>query len=229
VTWIKICGTTNLDDARIAVDAGADALGFIFAPSPRRISPKSARNITSELPQEIEKVGVFVNQSPEIVLDTADTAGLTGIQLHGEEDEEYILDLITITRKRVPALDIFKVVSLRSGVDADPSGHFTHCTGKLRALVIDSGSASKRGGTGDPFDWPQARLLVRRIARNSKIVIAGGLRPNNVGEAIEVFQPWGVDVVSGVEREPGKKDPQKIQDFVAAVRQSAVAAGEKNR
>ena len=226
--WVKICGTTNLEDARLAVDAGADALGFIFAPSPRRISPKDARKIISELSPKIEKVGVFVNQSPEIILDTAETAGLTCVQLQGDEGADYVRELAKLIGIRKVELAIFKGISLKEAINTEPDIEFKECADTIHAMLFDSGSASKRGGTGETFDWSASRWLIRRIAKSFKVIVAGGLRPDNVAEAIEMFQPWGVDVVSGVEREPGKKDPQKIKDFMAAVRHSEVAA-EKNR
>ena len=219
--WVKICGTTNLEDARLAVEAGADALGFIFAPSPRRISPKDARKIISELPLRIEKVGVFVNQAPEIILDTAETAGLTGVQLQGDEGADYVRELAKLSAIRKVALAVFKGISLKEAINSEPDDEFKECADTIHAMLFDSGSPSKRGGTGETFDWAATRLLVRRIAKSFKVVVAGGLRPDNVAEAIAVFQPWGVDVVSGVEREPGKKDPQKIKDFMTAVRKSA--------
>jgi len=224
MTWVKICGTTTLEDARLAVDAGADALGFIFAPGPRRISPRDAREIITELPEQVEKIGLFVNQSPEIILDTADTAGLTGIQLHGDENEQYISNLVSLATKH-GRLQILKGLALARSADVDLESLKT-CAGKIHALVMDSGSESKRGGTGERFDWPASRLLIKRLAQTFKIVIAGGLRPSNVGDAIELFQPWGVDVATGVEREPGKKDPQKVRDFIAAVRNAAVATSK---
>ncbi|MBV9086067.1 MAG: phosphoribosylanthranilate isomerase [Acidobacteria bacterium] len=226
--WVKICGTTNLEDARLAVDAGADALGFIFAPSPRRIHPKEAAGIIAELPSTVEKVGVFVNQSPAIILDTADTARLTGVQLHGDEDQPYIQNLANVNANRTRSLDIFKAIAFQRAANDDVDS-FAEFADHLRALVIDSGSASKAGGTGNPFDWPAARLLVNRFSRTFDVVIAGGLTPSNVGEAIQLFDPWGVDVVSGVERSPGKKDPQKVREFIAAARKSAVSASSKSQ
>ena len=205
--WVKICGTTSLDDARVAVEAGADALGFIFAPSSRRISPKDAKKIIAELPKEIEKVGVFVNQKPEIILDTVETAGLTGVQLHGDEEPDLARE---VRRGGVKIYKALPAAALQHKADGFAD--------EVDALFVDAGSDKKRGGTGKPFDWDRAAPLVRLLRRRIKIVIAGGLDPANIGRAIEQFHPWGVDVVSGVEKEPGKKDHEKVRAFVKAAK-----------
>ena len=209
MTWIKVCGNTNLEDARAAVEAGADALGFIFAPSPRRISPKDAAGIVVELPRAIEKIGVFVNQSPEIILDTVSKAGLTGVQLHGDEDADYMRALV----KAAPKLNIYRAVPIGLVV-RDPASAPT----QVAALLLDSAADGKRGGTGKSFDWNEAAPFVALLQRKVKVVIAGGLTPGNVQKAIETFHPWGVDVVSGVEREPGRKDHEKLRAFIHVVR-----------
>ena len=204
---MKICGTTNLEDARVAVEAGADALGFIFAPSPRRISPKDAKRIIAELPKDVEKVGVFVNQGPKIILNTVEMAGLTGVQLHGDEEPE-------LARRIARAgLKIYK--ALPAALLEQEADGFADV---VDALFVDAGSEKQRGGTGKRFDWDRAAPLVRLLRRRMKIVIAGGLEVKNAGRAIELFQPWGVDVVSGVEKEPGKKDHEKVRAFVKAAK-----------
>jgi phosphoribosylanthranilate isomerase len=216
--WVKICGTTSLDDARVAVEAGADALGFIFAPSPRRISPRDAKKIIAELPKEIEKVGVFVNQKPEIILDTVRTAGLTGVQLHGDEDEHVARAL----RKRASHVPLYKAIPAKWIGQLLKNGGFLGLQqgseNIFQAMVLDSGSPENRGGTGKTFDWDDAAPLVSSLAKRWKIVIAGGLGVSNVLEAIQLFHPWGVDVVSGVEKEPGKKDHDKVRAFVKAAK-----------
>lgn len=216
--WVKICGNTNPEDARAAVEAGADALGFIFAPSPRRVSPKDAGKIIAELPAQIEKIGVFLNQSLEIVLDTIEKAGLTGVQLHGDEDVEFAREV----RRRARRLRIYKSLSLEDLDHAMARGaSLTDVV--FSALLLDSSAGARQGGTGKTFSWREAAPVVRFLSRKTKIVIAGGLRVDNVAQAIELFRPWGVDVVSGVEREPGKKDLGKLREFVAAVRASESA------
>ena len=218
MTWIKICGTTNLDDALASVEAGADALGFVFAPSPRRISPRDAGRIIAALPPTVEKIGIFVNQAVELVLDTVKKAGLTGVQLHGDENVSFARAL----RDAAPQLRLMKAVSMHE-VGQAKGKTFAVAAAQgadttFSALLLDSGSNGKRGGTGVPFDWQEAAPMARLLARKFALVIAGGLNPDNVGKALEIFQPWGVDVVSGVEEAPGKKNPAKLQSFIAAVR-----------
>jgi phosphoribosylanthranilate isomerase len=209
--WVKICGNTNLEDALAAVEAGADALGFIFAPSPRRISPRDAAKIIRELPTNVEKIGVFVNQKPELILQTAKTAGLTGVQLHGDDESATAHQL---QRRRRGKLNIYGVHSMSMLENAGGTDAMKRSDSTFAALLLDSGTQAKRGGTGKRFDWDAAAPFVRLLSRRVNIVIAGGLDPMNVAKAIELFQPWGVDVVSGVEREPGKKDHAKVQEFV---------------
>lgn len=213
--WVKICGTTNLDDARVAVEAGADALGFIFAPSPRRISPKDAKKIIAELPKEVEKIGVFVNQKPEIILDTVKTAGLTGVQFHGDETVE---ELNEIRRASKGSLKFYGAMRMEALGDPD---QLLYWQPVLTAILLDSGSESRRGGTGKRFDWDEAAPFVRLLRRKMNVVIAGGLEAGNVQRAIQVLRPWGVDVVSGVEKEPGKKDHEKVRAFVKAAKAAA--------
>lgn len=218
MTWIKICGTTNPEDALAAAEAGADALGFVFAPSPRRIRPRDAARIIGALPDSVEKIGVFVNQSLDLVLDTVDGAGLTGVQLHGEEDAGFARRL----REKRQGLRVIKAVSLRevgegkgkalAVVGAEGRANFS-------ALLLDSGGSGRRGGTGAAFDWQDAAPMARFLARKFALIVAGGLNPDNVSRALAIFQPWGVDVVSGVEQSPGKKDPVKLRAFISAVRE----------
>ena len=228
MTWVKICANTNLEDARAAVEAGADALGFIFAPSARRISPKDARKIIAELPPAVEKIGVFVNQAQEIVLDTVETAGLTGVQLHGGESVAYARELRKNSRGR--GLRIIKGVHMTT-----PDGTMGKASelaeggDVFAAVLFDSSTPERGGGTGKTFDWQQAVPVVRLLARKFPVIIAGGLTPSNVGEAIALFQPWGVDVVSGVEREKGKKDHQKVRAFVEAVKGNRVIGPSGDR
>jgi phosphoribosylanthranilate isomerase len=215
LTWVKICGTTNLEDAQVAAEAGADALGFIFAPSPRRISPRDAKKIIAELPHAIEKIGVFVNQKPEIILETANTAGLTGVQFHGDETLD---DLKELRRASKGSLRFYGAVRVSALGDLD---QLLYWQPVLSAILVDSGTEKRRGGTGRKFDWEEAAPLVRLLRRKMNVVIAGGLDPKNVRDAIARLRPWGVDVVSGVEKEPGKKDHEKVRAFVKAAKAAA--------
>ena len=211
--WIKICGTTNLEDALTAVDAGADALGFVFyEKSPRKIDPETAREVVEQLPPDIEKFGVFVNDSVETILNTVVQAGLTAVQLHGVDcrSPEVIRRL-----KGSRELKIF--VALQAG----EAGRFDAIESNgagINAILLDSGTSQLPGGTGKTFDWSGSAAGVERIAKNMNVVVAGGLTPDNVTEAIRILKPWGVDVVSGVEARPGKKDPGKVRAFINAVR-----------
>jgi phosphoribosylanthranilate isomerase len=216
MTWVKICGITNLEDALTAVEAGADALGFVFYEnSPRYIGWEAARSIVSELPAGVEKVGVFVNQFEHSICDVADKVGLSAVQLHGDNEDPRVADLVA---KRRPALKIVVAISMHH---PNPEGWAMMWTPELvHAFLVDSGSSSKPGGTGEVFNWREARPKLEAIASLGRIAIAGGLTSNNVGEAMRVLEPWGVDVSSGVEAKPGKKDPAKVRDFIAAVRRT---------
>ena len=207
MTWTKICGTTNLEDALMSVEAGADALGFVFyEKSPRNVSVEQVREIVRELPEGVEKVGVFVNESWERVEEIADTAGLTAIQLHGDEYRDPC----------TPETERNIYLAIPAG---DLTGNFVLAPPRnLAAVIVDSGTRQHPGGTGKPFDWTASRAAVAALRRAVRVVIAGGLVVENVGRAISVLQPWGVDAVSGVERIAGRKDPTKVRKFIAAVR-----------
>ena len=214
MTWVKICGTTNLEDALTAVAAGADALGFVFyEKSPRKIDPETARSIVRGLPATVEKVGVFVNQFEEAICELADHTGLTAVQLHGDREDPHVADLIV---KRRPELKVVVGISMHQ---VNPEGWaMMWSPDAVHAFLVDAGDKSKYGGTGKVFDWQANRPRVEVIARLGRVVVAGGLNPENVSEAISILKPWGVDVASGVETSPGKKDPEKVRAFIAAVR-----------
>ncbi len=216
MTWVKICGMTNLEDALTAVDAGADAVGFVFyEKSPRNISVEAAREICERLPESVEKVGVFVNETPARVSVIADEVGLTAVQFHG--DEHLNPDLFAIDRKTFYCIPADWVAMLRQK-KGKAFGSFMALPKNLGAVMLDSGTSQQRGGTGRAFDWREAKAWVSMSGQLYPIVIAGGLTPENVGEAMGILKPWGVDVVSGVEARPGKKDPEKVRAFVKAVR-----------
>lgn len=225
MTWIKICGTTNLHDAEISVAAGADALGFIFAPSPRRIEVDDAAEIIARLPVQVEKIGVFVDEDPARVSDIVRQAGLTGVQLHGSESAERMLEF----RLAMGECKIVKTlqVSDYSKEHRDQLVAYLSTLSGIDAVLLDSGSARQPGGTGARFSWGNAVELAAAIRDRIPLIVAGGLTAENAGGAIDLFQPWGVDVVSGVECAPGKKDERKLREFVAAVREHAPARARR--
>ncbi len=214
MTWIKICGTTNLEDALLACDAGADAVGFVFyEKSPRCVSVETAREICAKLPESVERVGVFVNEPPERVSVVADKVGLTAVQFHGDEHRnpaKYVVNRNAFFC--LPAIETVR--EWKSGV-LITFRDFPNLAG----VLLDSGTREERGGTGKTFGWGEAHSLVSAIGTLHPVVVAGGLTPLNVGWAVELLRPWGVDVVSGVETSPGRKDPGKVRAFVNAVRE----------
>jgi phosphoribosylanthranilate isomerase len=218
MTWVKICGTTNLEDALVAVDAGADALGFVFHPeSPRNVRPDVVGNIVSRLPAKIEKVGVFVGDRVGGIAAKrriAHEAGLTAIQPYGPPSLRTLREWISLDRKLFVAWPADRVLNGRFG---GFKWRF-EAKGRVRAILLDSGTAKQAGGTGEAFDWTKAETVLSAV-EEFEFVVAGGLTPENVGEAIGILKPWGVDVASGVEARPGKKDPEKVRAFVRAVRE----------
>lgn len=225
MTWVKVCGTTNLHDARLAVAAGADALGFIFAASTRRIQIADAAEIVAKLPDRIEKIGVFVNETPAHVAEVAQRVGLSGVQLHGDERAEQLTEfrLALGERKIIKTLQARHI--LRAG--RKQLAEYWSTRGNIDAILLDSGSARQRGGTGIPFAWEEVVPLATAIREALPLIIAGGLNVENVSQALRLFAPWGVDVVSGVEREPGKKDEARLHDFLAAVRRTQASAKQR--
>jgi phosphoribosylanthranilate isomerase len=208
-TWIKICATTCIEDALASIDAGANALGFVFAPSKRRVFPEQARTIVAQLPEGIERVGVFNDEMVECVAEIVQQVGLTAVQLHGSETLESIHSLLSKLNSG-PPIRVIKSV-LVNGNFAAQFSRVCRDYDCVDSILLDSG-----GGSGKTFDWQSVESL---LGDNKKpLIIAGGLNPENVGEAIRRFSPYGVDVVTGVEREPGRKDPDKLKAFVAAVR-----------
>ena len=206
MTLIKICGITNIKDAEAAVLAGADQVGFNFFPaSPRFTNVESAKKIGDRIGSRATKVGVFVNESVDRIREIAAEARLEVIQLHGDEDEGFIGRLRTET-----GLSITKAV--RVTADFDPT---TVSSFNADAILLDSYSREARGGTGMKFDWSRA-IEVSKIV--DRLYLAGGLAPENVAEAIRIIRPFAVDTCSGVESEPGKKDPLKLIRFIENAR-----------
>jgi phosphoribosylanthranilate isomerase len=215
MTWVKICGMTNLEDALVAVEAGADAVGFVlYKKSPRYVNVSTVREIVDKLPKSLEKVGVFVGADPESIAAISDECQLTVAQVYSRAPFTLSDDFLKKLPCRViPAISIGtsgedKIVGFRVSSDARD---------RVIAALLDSGNSERPGGTGEKSDWEMLPRLMNRISL--KLVVAGGLTPQNVGEAIEILKPWGVDVASGVEASPGKKDPEKVRAFVRAVRE----------
>lgn len=223
--WVKICGTTSLKDAQVAVEAGADALGFVFAESPRRVTAEQAREIISGLGKDVEKIGVFVDDDIDGIVDAVRTAGLTGVQIHGDGDEGLAVRLRERFAKDAPGamrLRILQVLHFGAGENAlDAELGALRRTDAIDAVLVDSRTAQLRGGTGVRYDWQAARRSFVEAVPHLRMVVAGGLRPENVREAIETLHPWGVDVVSGVEATPGRKDAAKVRAFVENARAAA--------
>lgn len=221
--WIKICGITSMEDAETAVASGADAVGFVFAESPRRVTAQAARKIVQKLLPSVEKIGVFVNATSNELTEIVEVAGLTGVQLHGSVDG--LESLRRAPRESREPLRILQVVrydgnpdrfaiELQKVLKPDLFG------GRSNAVLVDTCVAGKQGGTGQSFDWQSARESFLREAPHRRLIAAGGLRPENVREAIQTLRPWGVDVSSGVESSPGRKDPNRVAAFIRAAREA---------
>jgi phosphoribosylanthranilate isomerase len=212
--WIKICGTTSLGDARLAAEAGADAVGFVFAPSPRRVTAKQVAEITPYLPAAVEKIGVFVDARFEEIEATVRDSGLTGVQLHSGAGPELAAQLKDCFGEGLRVLHV-----VHFGVDAAKLVEAIDRDANVDAVMVDSRTATAVGGTGVAFDWPAARqTLFQSADARKRRIAAGGLTPANVAQAIATLRPWGVDVVSGVEAAPGRKDAAKVRAFVANAR-----------
>jgi phosphoribosylanthranilate isomerase len=220
-TAVKICGVTSLPDAELATSLGAWAVGMIFyEPSPRRCSIEQAAAICAQLRRRVELCGVFVNAAPGFVAATADELGLTLLQLHGDEGPSMCAELARRTGARV-----IKAVQVSSPGDVRASERFHVDFHLFDARPSTPAGAQLRGGTGESFDW---ELVAGRRAR-TPLILSGGLHAGNVGEAIAVAKPWGVDVASGTEQSPGRKDPEQLRAFftaVAAAHQEPSQAGQ---
>jgi len=198
---IKICGITNREDARLAAELGADMLGFIFyAKSPRAVR----REVMPGMPAGVERVGVFVNESEAEIRRTVQECRLTMVQLHGEESPEFC--------RRMP-VKVVKAVRVKDEKSLQAAAEYD-----VDALLLDTYTAGQHGGTGQVFDWSLA--VKAKTILKVPVILSGGLTPENVAEAIRVVQPYAVDVASGVEREPGKKDPDKLRRFFEACKKN---------
>jgi len=194
---VKICGITTRDDALMAVEAGADALGFVFfEKSTRHVTPQKAAVIIRDLPPFVQTVGLFVNEEADQVNWTADFCGLDLVQLHGEEEPEYCLG---IHRRAIKAFRVKDATSL-AGINRYP----------VTGVLLDAWSPLAHGGTGQTFDWD----LARDAGLVNHLILAGGLNPDNIADAVRTVSPYAVDVSSGVESVPGRKDPEKVRAFI---------------
>jgi phosphoribosylanthranilate isomerase len=237
--WIKICANTNLADAQLAASLGADAVGFVFAPSKRQVSPPQVAQITAQLPPEVEKVGVFSTYDPGEVLGCVASAGLTAAQIHRGFDASLLRTLAARSAEQFPGsagrdLRLIQMVAYevdaaeRATADrrfeAELSGALAEPA--IWAVLIDAARSGASGGLGLAFDWTHAATIINRVlaahstpgGSQPRIILAGGLRPENVAAAITALKPWGIDVASGVEAEPGRKDPERVKQFLSAAR-----------
>lgn len=199
--FVKICGITNEDDALLAVAMGADAVGFVFAPSPRQVAAQQVYDICRRLPTEILTVGVFRDDLPDRVIDTVHRAGLKAAQLHGHESPAMVAEVATQVRTVVKAVPA-------GSPDAAHADRFG-----TELILVDAPAP----GSGRVFDWS----LVGEIPAGLRLILAGGLNADNVVDAVRTVRPWGVDVSSGVERSPGRKDPLKLKSFIERARSAA--------
>lgn len=200
---IKICGITNISDARVAAECGADALGFIFYPNSQRyVAPEKAKEIIGELRHETIRVGVFVNHDVQEVKEIVQFCGLDLIQLHGDEPPEYCAQF--------PASSLIKAISCRTEEEVLKSRSYA-----VAAILMDACDAEHYGGTGKLSDW----RLASRLREMHPLILAGGLNEENIRKAIETVRPQAVDVNSGVEMSPGKKDPRKVREIIRIVRE----------
>lgn len=201
--FVKICGITSEDDALLAVALGADAVGFVFAPSPRQIAVQKVYDITRRLPADVLTVGVFRDFHPSRVVDMVQSSGVKAAQLHGHESPADVLEIAKHVR--------FVIKAVTAGtVDATRADQFN-----TDYILVDS---SQPGG-GKKFDWN----LVVNVPEVPKLILAGGLTPENVAEGISAVRPWGVDVATGVEASPGKKDPIALKRFIENAKSAAPA------
>ncbi len=202
---VKICGITSVKDALAAESAGADALGFVFAKSPRRVSASRVRSIVKNLGPWIATVGVFVNERPEVILSTAKICGLSAVQLHGEETQAYV------SRLRAKGLVVIQAFRIKTAKDLAFARR-----SKADAILMDSAVRGVRGGTGRIFDW----ALLKKCKTKLPVIISGGLNAKNLHELLREYAPYGVDVSSGVESGPGVKNTEKVRKFIRRAKSS---------
>lgn len=222
--WVKICANTNLEDTKTAAELGADAVGFVFAKSKRQVAPELVDEITEKLTGAVEKVGVFDTDDPYEVEHCVECCGLTAVQLHRAYDAEMVrllaaeLGGVKIIQTVAYAVDAKDRVKADAKFEAALKTVFAD--ERVWAVLLDAKKSGASGGLGVALDWGHVAGIVRRVVgdREVKLILAGGLNAENVAEAIAAMRPWGVDVASGVEREVGKKDWEKVRRFIAAAK-----------
>ncbi|MFO7985822.1 MAG: phosphoribosylanthranilate isomerase [Desulfatiglandaceae bacterium] len=198
----KICGITTMDDALMAVELGADALGFIFAPSLRQVTPECARRMVNRLPPFVQSVGVFVNETPATIKDIMGFCGLDRVQLHGKESPKMCQELMPHTIKAFRLKDAFSLMPIRP------------YQGKVRALLLDTYQSGRNGGTGKTFDW---NLALKAKELGMPVILSGGLGPSNIEKAVSIVNPYAVDVNSCIEISPGKKSRVLVSAVMESV------------
>jgi phosphoribosylanthranilate isomerase len=200
---VKICGITNPEDATLAVALGVDALGFIFAPSPRQVSPENAQRIIDSLPPFVQKVGVFVDGDLRSIQDIKDFCYLDVIQLHGDESPDFCQEFMPET---------IKAFRLKNDSSLQPIIRYQ---GKVSALLLDTYQEGLKGGTGKPFEWG---LAVKARGFGIPVILSGGLGPSNIARAVLTVRPYAIDVNSSIERRPGIKDPVLMRQLMEKVK-----------
>ncbi len=222
--WIKICANTNLADAQLAASLGADAVGFVFAASKRQVDVEQVARITEHLPTDVERIGVFDTQSGPDIVRAVRLAALSGVQLHRPIDAPLVRMLAA---ELGPSVRIIQTISWAVNRDQqDTADDVSRQLGEVEALpeigrvLIDSRVGSVSGGSGVPFGWSDAARVLAVCRGRAGLIVAGGLRPENVAEAVDTLAPWGVDVATGVESRPGQKDAQKLREFLERARDS---------
>lgn len=227
--WVKICANTNLEDARLATEFGADAVGFVFAPSKRQVTAGQVGAITRQLPESVEKAGVFHATDVGEISGIAIEAGLTMIQLHGGVNEALAARLHDRFGDRMAIVQtVHWASSEEDAIDASAAAVLRHLEsiaawGTVYRVLIDSKVGAATGGTGVSFDWAKAREVFASAPKQLRLIAAGGLTPENVAQAVEQMKPWGVDVASGVEAVPGRKELSRLKEFLRVARAANIA------
>jgi len=222
--FVKICANTNLEDALLAAELGADAVGFVFAESKRRVNAEQVAAITRELPAGVMKAGVFTSSNADEILHQAKVAGLTAVQLHSDFDPDLVDAIVAGSKGSLRVLQVIDVPENAVPKYLESALRATLGHPYVEAALLDASHGGASGGTGKTFDWGTTSEIVRRVAIETGgcVIVAGGLNAGNVGDAIRAFRPWGVDVASGVEANPGKKDAARLKEFLAASRRTAL-------